>query len=216
MRHLKGGRSRLKRGGHHISSQTGGRCCLKCNSIWVPFLPLPCASRLSVFSHTTEAAFFTSMLILPASQAHQHRTVCSPTPIDKTFWLVRCIISKEPSQDNYCILWRERDECHACKSWVHNHKLKADVTHLTPGWRGAMYCHHCSLTSQRGGFVSSTQYSSKEQSEADAQFCFRTHLLVSSGPHSECIDQCSGRREGCASQALVRGPNDEIQHSAGW
>ncbi len=31
--------------------------------------PSACASRLSMFSHTTEAAFFTSMLILPASPA---------------------------------------------------------------------------------------------------------------------------------------------------
>lgn len=46
---------------------------------------------------------------------------------------------------------------------------KIYVIHLTLGWRWAMsmYCHHCSFSSQHVGFVRSTQYGSKEQSEAD-------------------------------------------------
>ena len=36
---------------------------------WAVILPLPLASRLKMFSHTTEAAFFTAMLIPLASPA---------------------------------------------------------------------------------------------------------------------------------------------------
>lgn len=47
------------------------------------------------------------------------------------------------------------------------------------------------------------------------QFCFGTHLLVSSGPIQIALISAAAV-EGCASQAPVRGSDDEIQHSAGW
>lgn len=55
------------------------------------------------------------------------------------------------------------------------------------------------------------QCGSKEQSEADAVLFFAPVCQVSSGPVQNALIG-----EACASQALVTGAGDEIQHSAWW
>lgn len=124
--------------------------------------PSACASRLSMFSHTTEAAFSTSMLILPATPAHNHRTVCRPTLIHRTSWLVRCRIWKS-LRKTITVSYDVNVVTVMHVKLSSQSQAETDVTHLTLGQRWAMYCHHCSFTSQHGGFVRSTQYSSKEQ-----------------------------------------------------
>lgn len=101
-----------ERRGCCISSQKGGRC-------WVQFgrhPPSACASRLSVFSHTTEAAFFTSMLILPATPAlvlpPRHTTTehsAAQHSLMEHVELLHNLKALKPSEDNYSVQWCESD-----------------------------------------------------------------------------------------------------------
>lgn len=125
--------SRSKNGvASSVHKRVGGRCLMEFNSGVIP--PSACASRLSMFSRTTEAAFSTVMLILPATPAHDHRTACRPTLIHATFCLLRRRILKSHRKTATV-------SCDVEVATVVHVKLRSqtqaetDVTRLTPGRR---------------------------------------------------------------------------------
>lgn len=224
VRHLVGRGCRLKVESY-ISSQKGGRCCLKWKSIWSSFLPLPVPPGCPCSATQQRQPFFTSMLIPPAclprlgaaSRPHQpQNTVLPKTLIDRTFRRVCCIIWREPSQDRlpFPILWRKSDDRHACRvksiitSWEPRHSFDPRAE----PW----LCTAIIVPSHHSVVALSAAHNTAQKSKVKrTQFCFHTHLPVSSGPiQNALISAVAG--EGCASQALARGPDYEIRHSAGW